>query len=67
MLIGIVQFFDAKKGYGYIRVPESRQEYYVHKKQLKTPVKKGDQVSFQIGEDKNGLYACNVKPINDPL
>lgn len=61
MPAGIVQFFLEKKGYGYIRVPETREEFYVQKKHLLESVKKGDQVSFEIKEDKHGLYATKVQ------
>jgi cold shock CspA family protein len=57
---GVVQFFLEKKGYGYIRIPETREEFYVQKKQLLEPVKKGDRVSFEIKESKQGLYATKV-------
>lgn len=57
---GVVQFFLEKKGYGYIRIPETREEFYVSKKQLLEPVKKGDRVSFEIKENKQGLYAAKV-------
>lgn len=58
---GIVQFFLEKKGYGYIRVPDTREEFYVHRKHLLEPVKKGDVVIFKIKEDKHGLYAVEVR------
>ena len=57
---GVVQFFLEKKGYGYIRIPETREEFYVHEKQLLESVKKGDRVSFEIKEGKQGLYATMV-------
>ena len=63
MLKGIVQFFIIKKGYGYIRVPETKEEFFVHKKHLLSPIQKGDVVNFEIGEDKQGMFAKNVKRI----
>ncbi len=58
---GIVQFFLVDKGYGYIRVPETREEFYVHRKQLKGPVQRGDQVRFVVKENKQGAYAAEVE------
>lgn len=63
---GIVQFFLEKKGYGYIRVPETREEFYLHRKFLSEPVKKGDVVLFDIKENKQGAYATNVR-LEKPL
>lgn len=58
---GIVQFFLEERGYGYIRVPETREEFYVHRRHLLGPVKKGDVVIFDIQENKQGAYAVHVR------
>lgn len=63
MPVGIVQFFLAQKGYGYIRVPETREEFYFHRKNLRGTVSDGDTVSFVIREDKHGLYAAEVQRV----
>lgn len=57
---GIVQYFLKTKGYGYIRVSETREEFYVHKKNLLEPIQKGDIVEFEIAENKHGMYAIKV-------
>ena len=58
---GIVQFFIESKNYGYIRVPETREEFYVHRKNLLEPIQKGDVVLFEIREDKQGAFAAEVR------
>lgn len=63
MPIGILQFFLEKKGYGYIRVPESREEFYVRRQQLQEPLQEGDWVQFEVEEDKHGLFAVNVRKV----
>ena len=65
MPLGIVQFFLPTKGYGYIRVPETREEFYVHSKHLPagTILKKGMRVYFDLEENRHGLEAINVKQI----
>ncbi len=65
MPVGIVQFFLERKGYGYIRVPETREEFYVQRRHLKAPVYKGDKVRFVIREDKLGLYAAEVERVGE--
>lgn len=60
---GIVQFYLREKGYGYIRVPETREEFYVHQSHLKTPIEKGDKVMFKIEEGKQGAVAVEVEKI----
>lgn len=66
MPTGIVQFFLQDKGFGYIRVPESREEFYVHKRELRQPVARGMQVQFEIREDKHGPYAAAVVACGAP-
>jgi cold shock CspA family protein len=61
MPVGIVQFFLADKGYGYIRVPETREEFYVHRKQLRQPIERGMRVRFVVKENKQGVYAGEVE------
>ena len=63
MPVGIVQFFIKEKGYGYIRVPESREEFYVRQKHLQDHIEKGDRVRFDLREDRQGMYAVNVRLI----
>jgi cold shock CspA family protein len=60
---GIVQFFLADKGYGYIRVPETREEFYVHRRQLMQPVQRGARVEFMVRESKQGAYAAEVRVV----
>lgn len=63
MPIGLVTFFIPEKGYGYIRNPATREEFYVSAKHLVEPIQKGDRVQFEIGENKQGLFARNVRKI----
>lgn len=60
---GIIQFFLPEKGYGYIRIPETREEIFVQKKDLLDLVEKGDSVRFEIRENQYGLFAAQVKKI----
>ena len=66
MLKGIVQFFLPDKGYGYIRIPETREEIFVPRKELLHPVRKGDAVQFELRENQFGLYAAQVKKLDPP-
>ncbi len=60
---GIVQFYLPTKGYGYIRDLETREEFHFNKKALLTAVKDKDQVTFSVGESKQGLYAKEVRTV----
>ena len=63
MLIGIVKFFDARKGYGYIKNPDSGTETFVHISGLIDEVKENDLVSYQLERGKKGEVAVNVKRV----
>ena len=60
MPIGIVQFFLPEKEYGFIRIPETREEIYVKKYNCVDSIQRGDRVSFTIIENKGGMEAVNV-------
>lgn len=66
MARGVVQFFQESKGFGYIRNPESREEIFVHRRHLQEVIKRGDWVTFVVSEDKNGLFATDVRKIPPP-
>jgi cold shock CspA family protein len=59
---GIVTYFNAAKGYGFIRDVDSKQSVFVHINALTSPVKEGDRVTFDIEKGPKGANAVNVKP-----
>ncbi len=61
MPTGIVQFFIKEKGFGYIRVPETREEYFVSRTSLLEPIRRGDRVLFTVRENQQGAYADEVR------
>ena len=54
-----------RKGYGYVRVPETREEFHFREKALSEPVKKGDRVVFEIKENKQGLFAVHIRKMSE--
>ena len=60
---GVVQFFIPKKGYGYVKVPESREEFYIKKEIGMEKLKKGDKIEFEIKESRHGLIAVSIKKV----
>ena len=65
MMTGVVQFFLQDKGYGYIRVAATREEFYVHRRHLLAPIERGMRVQFVLRENKQGAYAAEVRPAMD--
>lgn len=58
---GTVKFFNASKGYGFVKDDETNKEYFVHVSGLIDKVKDNDAVTFEVVEGRKGLNAVNVK------
>ncbi len=63
MSTGTIKFFNASKGYGFIKDDQSNQEIFVHVSGLVDEVQENDKVSFEVKDGKKGLNAVNVKRI----
>ncbi len=61
MSTGTVKFYNAAKGYGFIKVDETNQEVFVHASGLADQVRQDDKVTFEVQEGKKGPNAVNVK------
>ncbi len=60
---GIVKFFNAEKGFGFIKHDDSSKEVFVHVSGLIDEIKENDKVEFDEQNGKKGLNAVNVKLI----
>ncbi|HET6245834.1 MAG: cold shock domain-containing protein [Bacteroidetes bacterium] len=58
---GTVKFFNETKGFGFIKLNGSDQEFFVHVSGLKDEIRENDEVVFEVQEGKKGLNAVNVR------
>jgi len=62
-MVGTVQWFDASKGFGQIRV-EGGAEVFVHYSEIRgdglRTLSQGEEVEFEIRETERGPQAANV-------
>ena len=66
MAKGIVKWFNADKGFGFITPTDGGQDLFVHHSEVKTQgyasLNEGQAVEFQVGQGKKGPCATNVIP-----
>ncbi|MFN3528733.1 MAG: cold-shock protein [Bacteroidia bacterium] len=58
---GTVTFYNASKGYGFIRDHESQESVFVHANGLQIDIAEQDRVSFETVKGPKGLQAVNVR------
>ena len=65
---GKVKWFDSKKGYGFVSNISDDKDYFVHFSEIQNDgyktLTEGQEVTFEIGEGKQGTVAKNVKAAN---
>lgn len=57
---GIVTFFDATKGYGFIRDLKSQESIFVHINSSSVQLENNLKVNFEVEKGPKGLAAVNV-------
>ena len=61
MKTGKVKFYNNSKGFGFICDNETGQDVFVHSTGLKSDVRDGDEVTYEVTQGKKGLNAINVQ------
>jgi cold shock protein len=60
---GTVKFYNAMRGFGFIKVDDSNEELFVHKSEISGTIRENDAVEFDIQKGQKGLNAVNVRVI----
>jgi len=58
---GVVKFFNASKGYGFIEDKESGESFFVHANNLVDQIGDNDRVIFEVGKGPKGPEAREVR------
>ena len=58
---GVVKFFNATKGFGFIKDESSGEDIFVHSSGLTDEIRENDRVTFDVQNGKKGLNAVNVR------
>jgi Cold shock proteins len=63
---GIVKWFNASKGYGFIAPDDGGNDLFIHHSEIQTEgyatLDEGQKVEFEVGQGKKGPCATNVIP-----
>jgi cold shock protein len=63
MKTGTVKFFNAMRGFGFIKVNGTDEEVFVHKTDVNGTIRENDEVEFEIKKGEKGQNAVDVKVI----
>jgi CspA family cold shock protein len=67
MATGIVKWFNAEKGYGFILPDDGGKDLFAHYSEIRSEgyktLQENQRVSFEIGEGPKGPSAKNIKII----
>ena len=61
---GKVKFFNATKGFGFIKSDETSEDIFVHSSGLIDEIREDDRVQFETEQGKKGLNAVNIEVID---
>lgn len=65
-MYGVVKFYNAEKGFGFIQPDEEMEDLFFHKTACPDGVpEEGYAVEFQMSEGPKGLCAVQVKAVED--
>ena len=64
---GTVKFFDATKGFGFIKDNDGEGDFFVHITGTLEPIADGDAVEFELKEGKRGMQAAKVRKLEKNL
>jgi len=69
-LTGIVEWFNAKKGFGFIKRDDGNGDLFAHHTSIQMEgfreLIAGQLVSFTIGANNRGPQACDITVISEP-
>ncbi len=58
---GYVDFFDPRKGFGFIKQDNGSESYFFHITSAPADIDMGDKVLFELERGQKGMNAVNIK------
>ncbi len=67
MPLGVVKWFDTRKGFGFIKGSDGGKDVFVHYSSIEGEgfrrLRDGEQVEYELVESDRGPHAQNVRPV----
>ena len=60
---GIVKFFNASKGFGFIKPSDGGEDVFVHESGLTEEIRENDKVKYDLEPGRKGMNAVQVEVI----
>ena len=61
---GIVKFFNASKGFGFIKPSDGGDDVFVHESGLTEEIRENDKVKYELEPGRKGMNAVRVEVIS---
>jgi CspA family cold shock protein len=61
MTKGTVKFYNATKGFGFIKPENGSEDIFVHSSGVQDDIRENDNVVFEIKDGQKGPNAVNVR------
>ncbi len=61
---GRVEYFDAAKGYGFIKDSDNGEKYFFHITNAPAEIAEGNRVTFEIERGTRGMNAVRISIVN---
>jgi CspA family cold shock protein len=68
MALGLVKWFNAEKGYGFITPEDGSKDVFVHHSAIQAEgfrsLNEGDKVEYEVTQGQKGPQASNVRAVS---
>ena len=64
-LMGRIEYFNAAKGYGFVKDADNGEKYFFHISSAPATIAEGDRVTFEIERGMRGMNAVRISIVTE--